>query len=116
MLHPPGCPPWLSDIGPSPPWAAEVWRSYITPRDTTLLGVVHERQHVNLGAVHQGGEFGHARAEPVGHGAPLLAGGICVGLSKGGADPSGNEATVSLERYSSGYSCRFERCTLLGKI
>ena len=34
-VPPPGCPQRRPDERPSPPWAAEAWRSYTTPRGMT---------------------------------------------------------------------------------
>ena len=61
-----------------------------------LLGERHERQHVGLGTVNQGRQFGHPGAELVGDAAPLLAGGIGVGLGESGADPGRDEAAMAL--------------------
>ena len=51
-----------------------------------LLGKGHVGQHVGLGIIHQSRQFRELWAHLVGHGAPLLAGGLGRVLGKGGAD------------------------------
>ena len=52
---------------------------------------VHVGQHISLGFVHEGREFGQSWLHPVDHLAPLDAGGGLVLLCENGADESGGE-------------------------
>ena len=59
-----------------------------------LPGAVHDRQHVVLGAVHQGSKPGHPGTELIGGAAPQLAGGVRVGSGERGGDPGRREGAA----------------------
>ncbi len=95
------CAAWASTSRPPPLGRnAAFERSGTVDLGPVRLEIVHERQHVGLGGVHQGSTFGHPGTELVGDAAPLLTRGVRVSLGKRGRDPGRHEATMSLARVS----------------
>jgi hypothetical protein len=56
----------------------------------------HVGEDVLLGAVHEGCELGHLRAELVGDGAPLPLRTLRISFCVGCADPGGNDVALRL--------------------
>ena len=56
----------------------------------------HVGQHIGLGLIEDGGEFGHLWPDLVGDGTPLQAGGLWRLLGKGGGDEGGDDTAAAL--------------------
>ena len=80
-----------------------------------LGGEAHVGEHIDLGLIHEGGEFGHAGPGLIGDVTPLLAGGGGIVLGEGGADPGGDDAALGLAGVGQGVAHEMDAAALPGR-